>query len=251
MVKAADMAASLRMQTRPPLSVLVFCVGAATLGAEIAAARLLAPSFGASTIVWANTIAVVLVALSIGYRFGGRYGDRHPDVASLCRVVLRRQRDPRGRPDRRQAVPRRRRRGARLDQRRRVRRVARSACSPSSPCLSRSSARWRPWAIRLQVNSVEHAGEEAGRLYAISTVGSLRGDVRSAPCCCIPLVGTQRTFIGFALLIAVVAATGPAAEIRARARSPWPRCSRCLSARSRTTTPSSCTRPRPRPSTRA
>ena len=41
-------------------------VGAASLGAEIAAARLLAPWFGASTIIWANTIATVLVALSAG-----------------------------------------------------------------------------------------------------------------------------------------------------------------------------------------
>ena len=45
----------------------MFVVGSSTLGAEIAAARLMAPFFGASTIVWANTIAVVLVALSIGY----------------------------------------------------------------------------------------------------------------------------------------------------------------------------------------
>ena len=45
------------------LYVLVFVVGAASLGAEIAVARLMAPFFGASTIVWANTIGVVLVAL--------------------------------------------------------------------------------------------------------------------------------------------------------------------------------------------
>jgi len=58
------------------LRLLAFFVGAASLGAEIAAARLLAPYFGASTIIWANTIATVLVALSVGYALGGRLADR-------------------------------------------------------------------------------------------------------------------------------------------------------------------------------
>src|SRR4051812_50174148 len=66
-----------------PLELLVFVVGSASLGAEIAAARLMAPFFGASTIVWANTIAIVLVALSIGYWFGGRVADRHPPLRGL------------------------------------------------------------------------------------------------------------------------------------------------------------------------
>jgi len=57
---------------RAALRSIVFVVGAASLGTEIAAARLLAPYFGASTIIWANTIATVLVALSAGYALGGR-----------------------------------------------------------------------------------------------------------------------------------------------------------------------------------
>ena len=36
---------------------VVFVAGISTLGAEIAAARLVSPTFGASTVVWANTIA--------------------------------------------------------------------------------------------------------------------------------------------------------------------------------------------------
>lgn len=47
-------------RTGPPIGVVVFVGGTASLGAEMAAARLLAPWFGASTIVCANTIATVL-----------------------------------------------------------------------------------------------------------------------------------------------------------------------------------------------
>src|SRR4051794_34917743 len=72
----------------PPLPVLVFVVGAASLGTEIAAVHLLAPYFGASTIVWANTIGVVLVALSIGYWFGGRLADRYPHERGLRVLAL-------------------------------------------------------------------------------------------------------------------------------------------------------------------
>jgi spermidine synthase len=63
-----------------------------------------------------------------------------------------------------------------------------------------------PWAIRLRVDSVEDAGRTAGRLYALSTVGSLVGTFAAA-LLLIPLLGTQRTFLVFALLLAVSAAT--------------------------------------------
>src|SRR5918992_2045428 len=62
-----------------------------------------------------------------------------------------------------------------------------------------------PFAIRLSVGSVEESGQVAGRLYAISTLGSLAGVFLSA-LLLIPLVGTQRTFLAFALAMSVVAA---------------------------------------------
>src|ERR1700755_897495 len=73
-----------------PLAVraIAFVVGAASLGTEIAAARLLAPYFGASTIIWANTIATVLVALSAGYGVGGRLAAPRADLNGLCAIVL-------------------------------------------------------------------------------------------------------------------------------------------------------------------
>src|SRR5918992_101924 len=190
----------------PPLPLLVFVVGTGSLGAEIAAVRLLAPYFGASTIVWANTIGIVLVALSIGYWLGGRLADRHPSMRGLCLLALTAAgllalvpfaADPL------------------LD-------VAVDALDEISagaflgslfavlglvavPVLLLGAV--SPWAIRLAVKEVEHAGAVAGRLYALSTAGSLAGTLLSA-LLLIPLVGTRRTFLIFALAIAVVAVTG-------------------------------------------
>jgi spermidine synthase len=59
-----------------------------------------------------------------------------------------------------------------------------------------------PFAIRLDLSSVERAGATAGRLYALSTVGSILGTFVAA-IVAIPLVGTQRTLIGTAALLAL------------------------------------------------
>ncbi len=190
----------------PPLPLLVFVVGTGSLGAEIAAVRLLAPYFGASTVVWANTIGIVLVALSIGYWIGGRLADRRPELRGLCMLALVAAgllaivpfaADPM------------------LD-------LAVEALDEISagaflgsligvlvlvavPVLLLGAV--SPWAIRLAVTSVDEAGTVAGRLYALSTAGSLVGTLLSA-LLFIPLVGTRRTFLIFALAIAVVAVLG-------------------------------------------
>src|ERR1700759_2670599 len=92
-VEPAQVNGDNRGRPRPPANalavrIIAFVVGAASLGTEIAAARLLAPYFGASTIIWANTIATVLVALSAGYWLGGKLADRRADLRGLCAVVL-------------------------------------------------------------------------------------------------------------------------------------------------------------------
>ena len=73
-----------------------------------------------------------------------------------------------------------------------------------------------PWAIRLKLESIEDSGQTAGRMYAISTVGSLLGTFL-ASLLLIPLAGTQRTFLTFALALAIVAALGLPAPLVARA----------------------------------
>jgi spermidine synthase len=166
----------------------------------------MAPFFGASTIIWANTIGVVLVALSLGYFLGGRIADRRPDVRSLCFAIL-----------------------AAAVLLAIVPLIARPFFDISVDALDQIEAgafigsllavllliaipivllgTCSPWALRLAVDDVEHAGRVAGRLYAISTVGSLTGTMLAA-LVLIPFAGTQRTFLVFALVLAVVAAGG-------------------------------------------
>lgn len=188
---------------RRRLLLLVFVVGASSLGGEIAAARLLAPWFGDSTLIWANTIATVLLALSAGYWLGGRLADRRPSVARLSAIVL-----------------------AAAGLFALVPFVAGPFLRVSVDAFDSLSAgafvgsliavlvliavpmlllgTVAPYAIRLAVTRVEEAGTVAGRLYAISTLGSLTGVFLSA-LVLIPFLGTRRTFLAFALALAVVA----------------------------------------------
>ncbi len=185
---------------------IVFVVGSASLGAEIAAARLLAPYFGASTIIWANTIATVLVALSAGYAVGGRLADRRADLGGLCVIVLIAS-------VLLAAVP------FVADPFLRLSVNALGALSVGGflgslaavlvlvaiPVMLLGAV--APYANRLTVESVADTGRTTGNLYAISTAGSLVGTFLAA-LLLIPLIGTHRTFIVFALALALVASLG-------------------------------------------
>jgi spermidine synthase len=193
-------------RARVPIGVVVFVVGAASLGTEIGAARLIAPYFGASTIVWANTIGVVLVALSAGYWWGGRLADKAPSHERLSRLIvaggLALAVVPLvGRPFLRSTV-------GTLDT------LSLGAFFGSlsgvlvlaaGPVLLLGAV--SPYAIRLSILRVEDAGSTAGRLYAISTAGSLVGTFLAA-LLLIPFVGTHRTFLIYALSVTLVGALG-------------------------------------------
>lgn len=55
---------------------------------ELSAVRLLAPWFGTSLVVWTNVIAVILLALSLGYLLGGALAGRTAPLRVLCGVLL-------------------------------------------------------------------------------------------------------------------------------------------------------------------
>ncbi|RNL65538.1 spermine synthase [Nocardioides marmoriginsengisoli] len=181
----------------------MFAVGAGTLGSEIAAARLLAPWFGASTIVWANTIAIVLVALSIGYAIGGRFADRDPRPAGLAKIVLVASVLLAivpfiSGPFLRQAV----KAVDQLSAATFLGSLVGVGVLLAVPLLMLGMV--SPYAVRLSVDSVADAGRTAGRLSAIATVGSLTGTFLSS-LLLIPVVGTRRTFLLLAAMMALAA----------------------------------------------
>ncbi|MEP7334551.1 MAG: fused MFS/spermidine synthase [Actinomycetota bacterium] len=193
------------MNARRSLYVLVFLAGVGTLATEICASRLLAPYYGSSTIVWANIIGLTLASLSLGYWLGGRVADRNPSPHVLGRLVL----------------------AAAL--------LVAVIPFVSSPILDVASSGLdevsagavigsffgtlllfappivllgmvAPFAIRLALVELSSAGQVAGRLYALSTVGSLFGTFVPA-LITIPLIGTQRTLLATAALLAAAAST--------------------------------------------
>jgi spermidine synthase len=182
------------------LEVTVFSAGAATLATEIAASRLLAPYFGSSTIVWANIIGLILVYLSLGYWLGGRVADRAPRPALLGGIVLVAAVFIAATPFAARPI---------LDA------ALRGFDSISIGVVVGSFiaalglfavpvtllGAVSPFAIRLALTAVERSGTLAGRLYALSTVGSIIGTFVSA-LVAIEAFGTQRTMVGTAALLA-------------------------------------------------
>ncbi len=176
------------------LNVLVFVAGMTTLGVELATSRLLEPWFGNSILVWASLISLILLYLAVGYTLGGRLADRLPELLLLCRLAgwagfLIGWVPLLARPVLSLAV-----RGfsdVRFD-------LALLGGSLSGVlallavpvvllgCIT-------PFAVRLAVTHVGSTGQTAGRLYALSTIGSILGAFLPV-LVLIPQIGTRLTF---------------------------------------------------------
>ena len=188
------------------LLLTVFISGMTTLGTELSASRLLDPFFGNSLVVWASIIGLMLLYLTVGYFIGGRWADKDPRHSTLFQIVAW---------------------GAFL-----------VGLVPliSGPVLRLSVqglAQFNvgilagsffgvlvlfsvpitllgtvsPFAIRLALRDVEHGGDTAGSIYALSTLGSLLGTFLPV-LVLIPTLGTRLTFFTFSIVLLLVSLGG-------------------------------------------
>ena len=184
------------------LNIGVFFSGFACLAVEISASRLLGNYFGSSNLVWASIIGLILIYLTLGYWLGGRLSDRYPHIEKfftllawaalligiiplLSRPILQFASQA---FDQMSIAP-----------------LLGSFLSVlilfSAPVILLGSV--SPFAIRLALKDKTHAGSEAGRIYAISTIGSFIGTFLPV-LVLIPAIGTYRTFVFISVLLLLI-----------------------------------------------
>ena len=172
---------------RSIIELTVFVCGALVMVFEIIGSRILSPFIGTSTYIWTSLIGVILASLSLGYWFGGRLSDKRPDpkvlatvifiaggliaVTILLKDILL------------SAIA-----GAHMGLELKALIASLVLFAPASICLGIVT----PFAVRLRSIDVNSAGTTVGRLYALSTVGSIIGTF-AAGFFLIPFVGSVRT----------------------------------------------------------
>jgi spermidine synthase len=149
--------------------------GAAVMCLEMMAFRILPPNFGSSLYVWGSIIGVFLTALSLGYYFGGLAADRWPHLHLLGLVIflggLLVPPIPLAQQPLAEWVL-----GLIPSEQWSSLVYALHLFGPSTVLLGAVS----PIAVRLASRDVARVGNVAGRLYALSTAGSIFGTIFTA-----------------------------------------------------------------------
>lgn len=183
------------------LEITVFVCGAVVMTYEIIGSRVLSPFIGASTYVWTSLIGVILGSLSLGYWLGGRLADRKPHLSVLASVIF---------------VA-----GGLISLTVLIKEIALSFVAsapigielrslfasiilfgPASVCLGFVT----PYAVKLRTLSLDDTGKTVGRLYALSTIGSILGTF-AAGFILIPFIGSVRTLYGLSAVLLLLSVT--------------------------------------------
>lgn len=152
------------------LEIIAFCCGALVMVLEMVGARVLAPHVGTSAVVWTSLIGVVLACLALGAWLGGRLADRHLSRRGLALILLGASLGSALAAGTHRLV------GGALSAAITDIHLAAMACAlgilalPALCCGMIS-----PYIIRLRIRDVATSGATVGRLYALSTAGSIAG----------------------------------------------------------------------------
>jgi spermidine synthase len=195
------------------VAVAVFVSGAALLAVEIAASRVVAPFFGNSLFVWGALIGVVLTGLALGYWLGGVLGDRFPALWLLLAVISAAAAAVLAIPAVDGPVLRS---VVRWDPGPRADPLLAAVVLFGAPSVLFATV--TPIAVRLSARELARMGRTAGRLFAISTAGSIAGTFATA-FWLIPSLGTTKLlgliaatcFATVALVAASIRLLGPTA----------------------------------------
>jgi hypothetical protein len=154
---------------------LSFTGGFIIMSLELLGGRILAPYFGTDVYVWGSIISVFMLALSLGYLFGGRLSMRAPSLTRFALIfalaalllgplliltepllnsVFLHVEDPRY--------------GSLI--------ASSLLFIPGTAILGMIS----PYAVRLLVVATEESGAVAGKLYFVSTLGSALGTLATS-----------------------------------------------------------------------
>jgi hypothetical protein len=135
---------------------LAFTSGFIIMSIELLGGRILAPYFGSSIYVWGSIITIFMLSLSIGYLTGGRLSISNPHLGRYGLFFI----------------------------------AAALALIPTIYASVASTLLFfiptailgmiAPYSVRLLVAKAEHAGQIAGRLYFVSTLGSALGTLATS-----------------------------------------------------------------------
>ncbi|NUP88276.1 MAG: fused MFS/spermidine synthase [Candidatus Sumerlaeia bacterium] len=202
MAKTRPAPAEIAPPASPPplwlLMVTVIMTGSAVIMIEVLGSRIVGPFFGVSLYIWTALISVALIALSAGYFLGGIVADRFPRATGLYGLI-----------------------------------GAAAVTTLLIPLYDREVCFWAahpdrfgikagvliasiilflppltllgfvaPYALRLALQDLQHAGRIAGLLYAVSTVGSVLGSVL-AGFYLVPLFGVTVTLVIIAAVLVI------------------------------------------------
>lgn len=206
--------------TTPYLLGSLFFSGAACLVLELAGARLISPFYGSSIYTWSAMITVTMVALALGYAWGGRQADRQPYLLLFARLLTAAGLTVAAVPWLRAPVLR-----ASLPLGVQAGALA-SAAVLLGPALMLLGA-LGPIAVRLTATGAADSGRKSGDAWSVSTSGSVLGAVLTG-FILIPHLPISKILLGTALLLLLLGALGSWLSLRAIPLGQLAACAACL-----------------------